>query len=455
MSLLRSDRANYQDFHLRAECRVNSTGSGGIYFRVPLGDGWIRGYKAQINCSGGDPAKTGSLLTSDLFETVRESPVPANAWFRLEVIAIGQHIVIKVNDKITCDFNDSRAAFLKGQLALRHDGVGTAISFRSIEIRELPAAAPNDPPEKSGFAPMFNGRDLSGWVQRGGHARFDVEDGAIVGVSDPNAADSFLSTAKEYADFTLQLEFKIDDGLNSGVQIRSQSFPTFKNGVVHGYQVEIDPNGVENPRQYTGAIYDEGRRNVFLSDISLSRAAQQTFRRNDWNTLLVACDGDSIMTWLNGWAAADLRDSTTRSGFIALEVHSTRSAAPLKVRFRKIEIKESTAPASALDANLLLKKGSTWVDEAQRRKLAVTERDGESFRARFQIGENIDREVKGTMRGDRVVWQGKDVRAIKGNIGGDTFGVLSRDEKGPKIDFSWQEIDGKQGGLYTLRLQTN
>lgn len=202
-----------------------------------------------------------------------------------------------------------------------------------------------------GWKPLFNGRDLDGWVQRGGKAKYRVEDGQIVGSSVPNTTNSFLCTKRDYADFTLELEFKVDPELNSGVQIRSQCFDkaktlelngekkTIKAGLVHGYQVEIDPD-VKRGRLWTGGIYDEGRRG-WLYNLEKNDAARKAFKPNEWNKFRIECRGDSIKTWLNGVAAADLKDSLTPSGFIALQVHAVgKREQPLEVRFRNIRIKE-------------------------------------------------------------------------------------------------------------------
>src|SRR5690348_1202809 len=107
---------------------------------------------------------------------------------------------------------------------------------------------------------IFNGKDLSGWTKRGGDATYAVEDGMIVGRSAPNTSNTFLCTDKEFSDFELELDFKIDpkDNIfNSGVQIRSHARPEKdKTGKdlerVYGYQVEIDTKA---DRPWTGGIY--------------------------------------------------------------------------------------------------------------------------------------------------------------------------------------------------------
>ena len=142
---------------------------------------------------------------------------------------------------------------------------------------------------------LFNGESLDGWIQRGGKAKYSVEDGCIVGRTVPKTPNSFLCTEKQYGDFILEYEFKVDPRLNSGVQIRSQ---TKESGRVFGYQVEIDPDTKRN-RMWTGGIYDEARRG-WLNDLSKNEKARKAFKPNDWNKIKVHAHGDSIRTWING-----------------------------------------------------------------------------------------------------------------------------------------------------------
>ncbi len=187
------------------------------------------------------------------------------------------------------------------------------------------------------FVPLFDGKTLDGWKQRGGDAEYRVEDGMIVGSSVPNTSNSFLCTKKMYGDFILELEFKVDPGLNSGVQIRSNSFQDYRKGRVHGYQVEIDPSS----RAYSAGIYDEARRGYFLQDLSDNEPASKAFKAEDWNKFRIEAIGDSIKTWINGVPAADLVDSMTQTGFIGLQVHGVGGRTePLRVRWRNIRIKD-------------------------------------------------------------------------------------------------------------------
>ncbi len=194
------------------------------------------------------------------------------------------------------------------------------------------------------WKPLFDGKSFDGWEQKGGSAKYSIEDGQVVGTSVPNTSNSFLCTTKNYGDFILELEFKVDPRLNSGVQIRSQCFDeptkvagkTIAPGRVHGYQVEIDPSD----RAWSGGIYDEGRRG-WLNDLKENEAARHAFKQNEWNQFRIECRGDSIKTWLNGVPAADLKDDMTPEGFIALQVHGVGSETePREVRWRNIRIQE-------------------------------------------------------------------------------------------------------------------
>ena len=193
--------------------------------------------------------------------------------------------------------------------------------------------------KEEGFVPLFDGKTLTGWKQLGGKAKYEVVDGAIVGSSVPNTSNSFLCTEKNYTDFILEVEFKVDPALNSGIQIRSNSLPDYKKGQVHGYQVEIDPSA----RAWSAGIYDEGRRG-WLFDLKNNEPARKAFKQNEWNKYRIEAVGDSIKTWINGVAAADLKDGMTPEGFIALQVHGVGDRTePLQIRWRNIMLKDMTS----------------------------------------------------------------------------------------------------------------
>ena len=164
---------------------------------------------------------------------------------------------------------------------------------------------------------LFNGRTLKGWTKLNGTAEYKVQDKTIVGISKSGTPNTFLTTNKMYDDFILEFEFKVDDGLNSGVQFRSNSLKEYQNGRVHGYQFEIDPS----KRAWTGGVYDEARRG-WLYPLTFNPIGQRAFKPNAWNKARIEAIGNSIRTWVNGVPCADLLDDVTKSGFIALQVHA-------------------------------------------------------------------------------------------------------------------------------------
>src|SRR5688572_6038528 len=169
----------------------------------------------------------------------------------------------------------------------------------------------------AGWKPLFNGKDFTCWKQLNGKAKYTVQNGEVVGTTIFGEPNSFLATEKDYGDFVLEFEYKVDSTMNSGVQFRSESKPDFMNGRVHGYQFEIDPSR----RAWTGGIYDEARRD-WLYTMDMNPAAKTAFKQGRWNKVKIECIGNDIRTWVNGVAAAHVIDNMTAKGFIALQVHS-------------------------------------------------------------------------------------------------------------------------------------
>lgn len=170
------------------------------------------------------------------------------------------------------------------------------------------------------WEPLFNGKNLKGWKKLNGTAEYKVKDNMIVGVSKINTPNTFLVTTKSYQDFILEFDFKIAEGLNSGVQIRSESKKEFRNGRVHGYQFEIDPSD----RAWTGGIFDEARRD-WIYPLSVNPDARIAFKKNEWNNARIEAYGNSIRTWVNGIPCANIWDDMTPKGIIALQVHNIKN----------------------------------------------------------------------------------------------------------------------------------
>ncbi|MDN5285791.1 MAG: hypothetical protein JWR38_2065 [Mucilaginibacter sp.] len=185
---------------------------------------------------------------------------------------------------------------------------------------------------------LFDGKTLNGWKRLAGTADYKVEDGQIVGTTVLNSGNTFLVTEKEYGDFILELDTKIESKLsNSGVQTRSHYDPAGHEGKgkVYGRQFEIDPSD----RNWTGGIYDEGRRD-WLYPLDLNAKAKDAFKVGEYNHIRIECIGNEMKTWVNGIPIADVVDTIDRKGFIALQVHavSKEEQAGKKVYFKNFNL---------------------------------------------------------------------------------------------------------------------
>lgn len=204
-----------------------------------------------------------------------------------------------------------------------------ALAFASL----LPAQSGGHEPANDWIS-LFDGKTLQGWRQRNGTATYAVVDGAIVGTTTKGSPNSFLCSERFFGDFELDLEVKLfDDDLNSGIQIRSHSFPSYQDRRVHGYQVEVSTNGD------AGFVYDEARRGWLTTDRDDPRA-RAAFRRGEWNRYHIVCVGAVIRTWINGVPIADLRDDWSPAGFIGLQVHAVEGDPHWRVAWRNLRIRE-------------------------------------------------------------------------------------------------------------------
>ena len=209
--------------------------------------------------------------------------------------------------------------------------------------------------QDGGWVDLFNGSDLEGWEVKGApESNFFVEDGILVAETKMGLPNTFLATTKNFANFELEVEFKVDIGMNSGVQIRSGVYeePTttpylngrleegtrdWEVGKVNGYQIEIDPSD----RAWTGGFYEEGGRG-WLVPLNENEQARKAFKQGEWNHFRIIADGNHFQTWINGVLAVETTDDKASTGFIALQLHSIKNEDQLGLRvlWKNIRIHE-------------------------------------------------------------------------------------------------------------------
>lgn len=195
------------------------------------------------------------------------------------------------------------------------------------------------------FKALHNNTSLNDFNIIGGSATYDIHNGTITGKTDLRSPNTFLSTKKEYANFELKLEVKVDPKLNSGIQIRSRKRKTsigkIEAGRFHGPQIEI-----ESKDGVSGYVYGESMKGGWRSQ---KRNPHSYFKIGKWNCYKIIAKGPRITTYINGHLIEDLIDKdcykTHKKGHIGLQVHSIskkilEGKKHLSVQWKNLKIKE-------------------------------------------------------------------------------------------------------------------
>jgi hypothetical protein len=129
----------YENFHVRAEVRINPNGNSGLFFHRDFSGKPVDAYEVEI-CGGA----TGSLLeyrrggVLSGLKSVRGVLKDASDWFALELIVEGDHVVVLLNGQKVVDQALPAGYQKRGYFALQQNSPQTVAEFRKIEIKELP-----------------------------------------------------------------------------------------------------------------------------------------------------------------------------------------------------------------------------------------------------------------------------------------------------------------------------
>lgn len=217
--------------------------------------------------------------------------------------------------------------------------------------------------EETEWQDLFDGKTLSGWKvinqdwdNPDSEPDFYVENNMIVCNTTLNTGGGYLVTEKSYDNFILELDVKIDNSLNSGIQCRSQvwekettttyvsgnaegtiSQNKWPVGYVWGYQIEIDPS----ERAWSGGLYEPGNRGWVVT-LSGNEEARKAYKQMDWNHFKIVMNGNKIQTFLNDVKVLDTIDDMSSSGFIGLQFHGASKELQnnKKSKWKNIRIKE-------------------------------------------------------------------------------------------------------------------
>ena len=188
--------------------------------------------------------------------------------------------------------------------------------------------------EEPGFTPLFDGKTLAGW--EGDEKVFRVDGGAIVAGSlqEKIAHNEFLASKEEFGDFELRLKARlVGKGQNAGVQFRSQRVENHFEMI--GYQCDM---GTMQGRSIWGTLYDESRRRKFLAEPDAEKL-KAVFKPEDWNDLVIRCEGPQIQIWVNGLQTVDYKEpdaAVPLRGRFGLQIHGGE---PAEAAYKDIRIK--------------------------------------------------------------------------------------------------------------------
>jgi Domain of Unknown Function (DUF1080) len=210
-------------------------------------------------------------------------------------------------------------------------------------------------PDKDGFVPMFNGKDLSGWVNVNTHPKtFFVKDDMIITTGRPTG---YMRTDKQYENFIAEFDWmhipnKPGEVGNSGFFVWADPIPAVGTGYTRGIEVQVLVNLTYKNKK--GEITATSQGDLFSiwgatcvpdrphPDGSARCLPKENHCKgeNEWNHYRVVAKDGRIELTVNGHEVAGVSKCSPRKGYLALESEGS------ECRFKNLKIKElpSTNP---------------------------------------------------------------------------------------------------------------
>jgi hypothetical protein len=339
----------YSDFVLKLESKIGKGANGGIGLRFPLdGDPAYTAMELQVVDHdvyyGGQ--STPAQRTASIYDEIAASPEvtkPPGQWNAWEITAKGSHVTVVLNGQKVIDADLSRETKarqqkgpalaqrpLKGHIGFQN--LNGEITLRNIMIKELGAGKLAPAQAGEGFVPLFNGKNLDGWVNVNcAPETWQVKDGIIVCSGIPTGV---LRTGKQYENYVLELEWRhIKKAGNAGLFIHSDPLPAPGQPFTRSIEVQImDGNGGDifaihgafmapdkpHPKGWMRALPAEDRTNP----------------AGQWNHYRLESRDGTVSLAVNGKVVTRGYDLKPRKGYICLESEGS------EVHFRNIRIRE-------------------------------------------------------------------------------------------------------------------
>lgn len=294
---------DYGDFELWVDWNLGSKGDSGIYLRgCPQVQIWDphNEESLQYGCEKG----SGGLWNNEKHERFPKEVAdkPTGSWNHMYIRLVGEYVTVVLNGKKVVDnvvmenyYDRARPIPQRGPIHLQTHGSETR--FRNLFLREIQSDEANQILSnirggETGFIPLFNGKDLTGWI--GARAEYEAVDGALQ-LKTANSGN--LVTENEYDNFVLRLEFKLPPGGNSGLALRvpDATVPASSEGLEIQILDDRDPQYAElHDYQAHGSVYGlMGARRGYLRPLK------------QWNYQEVVVDGDHIEVHVNGVKTLD------------------------------------------------------------------------------------------------------------------------------------------------------
>jgi hypothetical protein len=338
---------SFSDYELRVDYKMLPKGDSGIYLKnnpqVQIWDYTEAGGKWKIGADKGSGGLWNNSPGAPGKDPLVLADRPFGEWNSLRIIQVGARTSVWLNEQLVVDhalmenyFHRDRPLLPSGQIQLQTHG--SEIQWRNIALREIGTEEANDflrAAAGTGFQPIFNGKDFTGW--QGATESYEIVDGAIRGKV---GKGDVLFTKKEYGDFDVALEFKLPPAGNNGLAIRYPGQGNAAYNAMCELQVldsEHEKYATIDPRQAHGSVY------------GMVPAARGYLRpTGTWNFEYVRVHGPRITVELNGFQILDA-DVSKVTEFMANSPHPGKDRTSGyfgfaghqdPVEFRRIEIRE-------------------------------------------------------------------------------------------------------------------
>ncbi len=174
--------------------------------------------------------------------------------------------------------------------------------------------------QEANMKPIFNRKNLKGWLVREDNIWWSVQEGELWAKSDPAKKGSILWTKKAYRDFVLEADFLMGEGVvDSGFFLRSEQD-----------QIQIGISG-SLKRDLTASPYIPGK-----GYPGEAVGVEERLKTDGWNRMKIRVVDQSYTVWLNGKEVMTYTsENMPETGPIGLQLHPNNE---MSIAFKNLKI---------------------------------------------------------------------------------------------------------------------